>query len=175
MPLAATWRTLPLLGLLILVFLKMLTVCHTTVISFLGSAFTVIAMEQSARDWALLDRTLDGPRNWQRFGGLFHKTDSVVYSIRLHATPSPIECVTIWLEFCSETNGGQLTIHLPQTIGPSNVPPGTKVEILNRKWVSAKEATIRRPEWHPDLLEYDSGCVFRSDSAFKKPDSRNED
>ena len=151
----------------------MLTVRDTHVISFLGNAFTVIAISQSTRDWTALDRSLAGPRSWQRFGGLFHRHESIDYSIRLYATPVTIECTTIWLEFCSKTNGGQLTIHLPQTIGPSNVPAGTKIEILDRKWVQTSGTPIRRPEWHPDLLQYGSCCVFPSDSALRESDGPN--
>lgn len=147
----------------------MLTVRNTRVISFIGNAFTVVTMPQTARGWTALDRSLAGPRNWQRLGGLIHRHDCVSYSVRLHTTPQPIECVSMWLEYNSKTNGGELTIHLPQTIGPSDVPIGTNLEILDRQWVATTDGPIHKSNWHPDLLQYASCTVAASDWAPVEP------
>ena len=144
----------------------MLTVRHTHVTSFLGSAFTVIAIAQTPREWKTIDRSLNGPRNWQRFGGLIHRNESLCYAIRLQTTPDPVDVDSIWLEYNSKMNGGQLTIHLPQTIGPSNVPVGTGIEIMGRKWVSAGDGPIHKSKWHPDLLQYGSCNVVPSDPEY---------
>lgn len=137
----------------------MLTVRNTRVFSYLGSARTVVSIQINARAWATLDRAIDGPRNWHRLCGLLHRNESVCYLIRLH-TFVPIECVTFWHEYNSKINGGELTIYLPPTIGPSDVPQGTSIEILRRQWVSIWDGRLHRSQWNPELLQYVSSCNF---------------
>jgi hypothetical protein len=131
----------------------MLTIRSTYVTSFLGSAYTVITIQLNARSCAAIDRAIAGPHAWQRLFGLLHRKHSIRYLIRFQSSV-PAECVSIWHEYNSKVNGGQLTIHLPQTIGPSDVPPGTIVEILHRQWVPTGDGALHRSNWNPELLEY---------------------
>ncbi len=135
----------------------MLTIRNTHVISCLGNAYTVIAIQLNARSWAILDRAIAGPRAWHSLFGLLHRKQAISIVVRLQLI-DPIECVSIWHEYDSTVNGGQLTIHLPQAIGPADVPPGTNVEILRRQWVPAGLGMLHRSNWNQELLEYGSCC-----------------
>jgi hypothetical protein len=144
--------------------LTMLTVRDSHVFSFMGSAFTVIAIQMVPHSWVALNRAIEGPRNWHRLFGLLHRHQSICYLIRLHSF-HPFECVTVWQEYSSTINSGQLTIHLPQTIGPSNVPPGTTIELLRRQWVSNSGDILHKSKWHPELQQCGSCCIVKAQES----------
>ena len=135
----------------------MLVINQTLVIGFLGNAFTQVACTATSTQWKQTRRSLKGPTNIQRCFGLFHRHEYPHYTLELTNGNGCFTTTAVDVRFDTDNALGRLTITLPQTVGPRDVPPGTAMRFVKRKWEKLGFGIIPRSQWPKEMLGY-GGC-----------------